>query len=157
MSETSQPQFKNHILSSLPPEDYERLAPHMETVELKHGQILYRAEQHIEHVYFPSNSMVSLISETPEGESVEVGICGYEGMVGISALLGVDKSAHLNLVQIHDGAVKCNAKVIMEEFQRGEILQSLLLRYMQSLLLQILRWRHAIACTQSLSVWRAGS
>lgn len=137
MYEASQQLLENHILASLPPEDYERLAPHLKPVQLNHGQILYEAGGRIEHVYFPLNSMISIISETSTGESVEVGICGYEGMAGISVLLGVDKSAHKNLVQVPDSAIQVSAEVILEEFQRGGALQSLVLRYMQSLLLQI--------------------
>lgn len=143
------PQLENHILSSLPPEDYERLAPHMQEVHLCHGEILYNAEQRIEHVYFPLNSMVSLVSETSGGESIEVGICGYEGMAGLSVLLGVEKSAHQNMVQIHDSAMKVSAEVIIEEFHRAGALQSLLLRYTQSLLHQI---SQVVACNRLHSV-----
>jgi CRP-like cAMP-binding protein len=137
MPNSAQREIHNHILAALPPEDYKRLAPYLELVEMKNGQILYTSGEHIEHVYFPLNSMVSLVSQTVDGESVEVGIVGYEGLTGISALLGVDKSAHQNIVQIHDGALRLTTKVLLEEFVRGGALQPLVLRYVQSLLLQV--------------------
>jgi hypothetical protein len=70
MSATPRPQVKNRILASLPPEDYERLAPHLELIELPHGKIIQAAGERMTHVYFPERAMVSLISRTPEGESV---------------------------------------------------------------------------------------
>jgi CRP-like cAMP-binding protein len=136
MQERPEAQSANHILSSLPPEDYRRLAPHIETMEAARGEVLYQTEQRIDHCYFPLNSMVSLISRTADGESVEVGIVGYEGIAGVSALLGVDRSPHENMVQIPDGVVRVRAEVLREEFGRGGAFQSLALRYVHSLLLQ---------------------
>jgi CRP-like cAMP-binding protein len=127
---------ENHILASLPPEDYERLAPHLETVELRHGQTLTEAGGEIEFAYFPFNSMVSLVSAMPGGESVEVGVVGFEGMSGVSAILGVDKSPHLSIVQVPDGASRLRVRALREEFRRGGALQDLILRYTQGLILQ---------------------
>jgi CRP-like cAMP-binding protein len=136
MSHAPHPQSENHILSRLPPEDYERLRPHLERVELSNGQILQQAGGLIEHSYFPLKSMISLVSHTADGESVEVGVTGYEGAVNISIALGVDKSPYELLVQFPDGAMRLRARVMREEFGRGGALHDLLLRYMQGLLLQ---------------------
>src|SRR3954464_2718024 len=119
----------NHILSSLPPEDYERFAPHLKAVELQHSQVLQEPGELIEHVYFPQKSMVSIISHTSEGESVEVGVVGFEGMGGISAILGVDKSPHEMLVQFPQGAMRLPVSALREEFKRAGALHDLLLRY----------------------------
>lgn len=127
---------ENHIISHLPPEDYERLRPRLEPVELTSGQVLHRAGGPIEHVYFPRNSMISLISMTPDGESVEVGVVGYEGMAGISAALGVDKSPYEALVQYPAGASRVRTGELLAEFRRGGALHDLLLRFTQGLLLQ---------------------
>lgn len=136
MHEQSDPQSANYILASLPPEDYRRLAPHIETHETTHGEVLYHPEQRIEYAYFPLNSMVSLVSHTAEGESVEVGIVGYEGFAGVSVLLGVDASPYEQMIQIPDGSVRVKSGVLLEEFRRGGAFQTLALRYVQSLLLQ---------------------
>ncbi len=136
MYEAVSPQGENHILSGLPAEDYQRLSSHLETVKLRHGQILYEAGGPMDYVYFPSGSMVSLISQLSDGSSVEIGITGYEGMVGVSAMLGVDRSPHEAMVQIPDGAVRMKTGVMKEEFKRGGAMHDSLLRYIQMLLLQ---------------------
>jgi CRP-like cAMP-binding protein len=128
--------IENHILARLPHEDYNRLQPHLKPVELRLGQVLHEAGGIMDYVYFPQNAMVSLVSHTPAGQSVEVGVVGFEGVAGISAVLGVDKSPHEALVQIPDGAIQLPVRVLREEFKRGGALHDLLLRYTQGLLLQ---------------------
>jgi CRP-like cAMP-binding protein len=128
---------ENHILASLPPEDYERLAPHLEQVQLPHGQILCEAGDLIEHVYFPINSMISLVSQLEDGSGTEVGVTGFEGMTGLSLILGADRSPHQTMVQIHDSAMRLKSAVLLDEFRRGGALQNLLLRFTQALMLQI--------------------
>jgi CRP-like cAMP-binding protein len=127
---------ENHILSRLPPEDYERFRPHLEPVELRHSQILQQAGEPIDHIYFPHRAMISLISHTATGESVEVGVVGFEGAAGISAVLGVDMSPHQAMVQYPDGGSRVRVGALREEFKRGGALHDLLLRYTQGLLLQ---------------------
>jgi CRP-like cAMP-binding protein len=127
---------ENKILSRLPPEDYERLRPHLEPVELRHGQVLHEAGGMMEYVYFPQNAMTSLISHTAAGESVEVGVVGFEGIAGISAVLGVDRSPHEAMVQVPDGGTRLPVRVLREEFKRGGELHDRLLRFTQGLLLQ---------------------
>jgi CRP-like cAMP-binding protein len=136
MSEALSPQSENHILAALPTQDYQRLSSHLEPIELRHGQILCESGENLDYVYFPSNSMISLISQLSDGSSVEIGIVGYEGMNGVSSVLGVDKSPHEMLVQIPGGAVRMQVSVLREEFKRGGALQESLLRYLQMLLLQ---------------------
>lgn len=133
---TSRPQFQNHILASLPPEEYERLAPHLELVTLPHGKVIQEAGEPISHVYFPERAMVSLISHTPEGDSVEVGIVGFEGVAGVSAILGVERSPYELLIQIDDGALRLPVAALREEFRRAGTFHDLMLRYTQALLLQ---------------------
>jgi CRP-like cAMP-binding protein len=135
MHEEPRKPAENQILAALPREDYERIASHLELVDMPHGQILYQIDQPIEQVYFPTNSMVSLVSQMSDGMSVEVGVTGFEGMTGLSVVLGVDRSPHEAMVQIPDGAVRASARVIKDEFKRGGALHDLLLRYTHSLLL----------------------
>jgi CRP-like cAMP-binding protein len=126
----------NHILSRLPREDYDRLRPHLVPVELSHSQVIQEAGGMMEHVYFPQASMVSLVSHTAAGQSVEVGVVGFEGMAGVSAVLGVDKSPHEGMVQIPGCGEQLRVGALLEEFRRGGALHDLLLRYTQGLLLQ---------------------
>jgi CRP-like cAMP-binding protein len=127
---------ENYILAHLPREDYERIQRHLEPVDLHLGQVVQEAGEIMEYVYFPQNSMISLISHTAAGESVEVGIVGFEGMSGISSVLRVDRAPHEAMVQIADGGMRMRVGALREEFKRGGALQDLLLRYTQGLLLQ---------------------
>jgi CRP-like cAMP-binding protein len=137
MHEAPRPPTKNHILAALPPEDYERLAPHLEPVKLSLNQILYESGGGMEYVYFPTNVMISLVSQMADGGSVEVGLVGFEGMLGLPLVLGVEKSPHQAIIQISDGALRAKAEVIKREFKRGGALSDLLLRFTQAMLLQI--------------------
>lgn len=137
MVETPRPQSPNRILADLPPKEYARLAPHLEPFEMSHSKIIYRAGQRIEHVYFPHRAMVSVVSHLSDGSSVEVGVVGMEGMTGLPTLMGVDVSPHENIVQIPNGATRLSVEALKDEFKRGGALQSLLLRYIQSLMLQM--------------------
>ncbi len=68
---------RNLILNSLPDEDFARLLPDFEQVNLTLGQVIFRAEEPIEYVHFPNNSMISVIANTVNGQSAEVGVIGY--------------------------------------------------------------------------------
>jgi len=127
----------NHILKALPEEDYERLLPDLEPVELALGQVLYRAEEPIRHVYFPNNSMVSVVANTLEGQCAEVGVIGREGMIGIDVLLGSDSTLNENIVQHANGALRINTTAIKTEFKRGGVLHDSLLRFTRLLMIQI--------------------
>ena len=127
---------ENYILAHLPREDYERIQSQLEPVELHLGQVVQAPGEIMEHVYFPQNSMISLISHTAAGESVEVGIVGFEGMANISSVLRVERAPHEAMVQIADGAMRMRVSALREEFKRGGALQDMLLRYTQGLLLQ---------------------
>lgn len=135
MNKVSFPPNENRILSSLPAEDLERISPHLEKVDLYHGQILYHMGERIEYVYFPVNSMISLVSQMVNGGNVEVGVIGFEGMGGLPVVLGVRESPHQMMVQIHDGAMRMRVAELEREFKRGGALHDLLLRYTQSLMI----------------------
>lgn len=126
----------NSILAALPSEDYERLAGHLEPIELTHGQIIHQTGSPIKHVYFPSRSTISLVSQTAEGDSIEVGVIGFEGVLGISVVLGVDESPHDAIAQINNGASRIDTRLLIDEFKKGGALHDRLLRYTRGLLLQ---------------------
>jgi CRP-like cAMP-binding protein len=79
---------RHSILAALLASQYERLLPKLEHVTLKGGEIVYRADQKIEHVYFPEEAVVAMIDSMDDGRTVEVGIIGREGLVGINIFLG---------------------------------------------------------------------
>jgi CRP-like cAMP-binding protein len=120
---------QNSILAALPGKDYERLAPHLQLVNVKTGEMLYRTNKRIDYVYFPLRSMISVVAVTSDGGSVEVGVIGREGMSGVSTVLGVNTSADDVMVQLPDQAVRLESAVLLKEFSLGGALQKSLLRY----------------------------
>ncbi|MEJ6485593.1 hypothetical protein N0Y54_30580 [Nostoc punctiforme UO1] len=83
MSVSKQPHLsiENQILAAMTTAEYEGLAPHLEQVQLEVGQVLYKANEPITHVYFPHQSIVSLVSIQKDGSTVEAGIVGNDGIV----------------------------------------------------------------------------
>jgi CRP-like cAMP-binding protein len=132
MSEAS-PQAVNRLLAALPDAEYQHLVPHLERVPLSLKQVLYKAGESIEYVYFPLRAVVSLISTSEEGSMVEVGLVGNEGIVGIPAVLGDNIAIATAMVQVAGFGMRMKASLLKTEFQRGGSLQSLLLRYTQAL------------------------
>jgi CRP-like cAMP-binding protein len=128
---------RNKILAALPDKEYQRLLPRLTPVSLSLGETLYEMEGSIKHVYFPGSSVVSLVTHMDEGTSVEVGLIGGEGMVGLSVVMGDDVSQNHAIVQIADGAMRMTTAALRAELKHGGKLQSLLLRYSLTLLKQV--------------------
>jgi len=128
---------QNSILAGLPASEYQRIASHLEPVDLSSGKIIYDIDQPIDYLYFPFRAMVSLVTLMEDGKIVEVGLVGNDGMTGIVALMGQSTSPDRAIVQIPDGAVRARLEVIREEFARAESLQSSLLRYAYTLMRQV--------------------
>ncbi len=127
--------IENHILRSLPPSDYERISPHLQFVQLSHSEVLYESDQTIQSVYFPNLGIMSLIAQDIKGQSVEVGIVGFEGVVGLSTVLAVDTSPYQVIVQLPNSGFRMNVRAFRDEFKRAGALHDLVLRYTHSLLL----------------------
>jgi CRP-like cAMP-binding protein len=136
MTDASQPTTGNRLLDALPHAEYERLAPHLESVSLSLSQILFRPEEEPAYAYFPTTSIVSLLTDLEDGGGMEVGLVGHEGMVGISIILGGNETK-LATVQEKGSALKLKAETLREEFRRGGQLQNGLLRYTHALMTQI--------------------
>lgn len=137
MHEALATQSKNRLLNSLPSSEYQRLLPHLKPVHLPHGEVLYEMGGHVEYVYFPHNALISLVTLMENGETIEVGLVGNDGMSGITALMGEETSPDRAIVQIPDGGMRMRLDVIKEEFRRGGALQDLLLRYTRVHLKQV--------------------
>ena len=131
------PTTANRILNALTHAEYERLAIHLESVNLSFGEVLCHPNQPITHVYFPNRGTVSLVSTFEDGGSVEVGMVGNEGMFGVSVFLGSISTPLEAIVQLPGDGLRMRADVLKKEFQKGGQLQDLLLRYTQAFITQI--------------------
>ncbi|MEM9927382.1 MAG: Crp/Fnr family transcriptional regulator [Cyanobacteria bacterium P01_D01_bin.50] len=126
----------NQLLAALPLEEYQRLIPHLENIYLMSGEVLCEPGETMTEVYFPTLAMISLVSIMENGSTTEVGLIGKEGMVGLPVFLGGNSTTSRAIVQIEGAAIKLNAKVLKNEFNRGGELQKLLLLYTQALFTQ---------------------
>src|SRR4029450_5450823 len=79
---------QNHLLAALPAPESERLYPHLELVPLPLGEVLYESGDQLQHVYFPTASIVSLLYVMADGASAEIAVVGNEGIIGIALFLG---------------------------------------------------------------------
>jgi CRP-like cAMP-binding protein len=149
MSQATQAPIQNKILAALPSEEYERLSSHLTPVSLTLGDILYKTEERITYAYFPSNAIVSLVANMKDGRSVEVGLVGNDGMVGLSVVLGDDVAPNQAIVQIADGAMRIKASKLREELKRDGQLLGLLLR---STLVRLSQVSQTAACNGSHNV-----
>ncbi|MBC7909083.1 MAG: Crp/Fnr family transcriptional regulator [Pyrinomonadaceae bacterium] len=130
--------IKNQILAALSPKDYKRLLSNLEFVPLPLGEILYKSGDVIEYVYFPGDGLVSLVTHMHDGTTIEVGLIGRDGMVGIPVLLGDDIAFEEAIVQIEGSAVRMKSSLLKEALKRNHspLLTELLL-YTRSLMKQI--------------------
>jgi CRP-like cAMP-binding protein len=129
MSHAIQSAPKNKILAALPPDEYDSLAPHLTPVSLALGQTIYEPESHITSVYFVSCGVVSYVTHLVDGGSIEVGLVGNDGMVGMPLIFGDDISPNHAFVQIADGAVRLDAATFLVHLESGGQLKPLLLRF----------------------------
>lgn len=128
---------ENRLLASLPRTEYDRILPSLKLVHLAKAKILYQAGDIVGLVYFPLGGALSLLSLTENGATIEVATVGNEGMVGLPAILHVDRTPYQVMVQISADAMQIRADVLKELFNRGGQLQASLLKFTHSLLAQI--------------------
>jgi len=128
---------QNQLLSSLPQAEYERLAPHMKLMKLKLGEVLYESGDKQRYVYFPVDSIISLLYVLKNGASAEIAIVGNDGAIGIALFMGGETTTNRAIVQSAGYVYRLPGSRIKEEFDRhGEVLH-VLLHYTQALITQM--------------------
>ena len=127
----------NRLLGALPKREYQRLLPALEEVSLPFEEVLYEAGDPILDVYFPTSGIVSLLAAVGRRASLEVGLVGREGMVGVPVFMGVKISRNRAVVQGVGDAMRMKATAFRNECDNGSSLPRLLRRYSHSLLTQI--------------------
>ena len=110
---------RNHLLASLLEAGCEDLRSRLELVSMTFGDVLYEAGSKFAHVYFPTTSVVSLLSVMEDGASDEIAFVGCEGIVGAPLFLGADGSLHRVVVRSAGYALRLKGQLLLEEFNRS--------------------------------------
>lgn len=130
--------LENQILASLSSDVLERLTPHLNLVTLERGVIIHNPGDRLPSLYFPLDCLFSITITMQDGAVAEVGMVGSREVLGINALMGNSETTQTEYtVQGPGSALKIDAQVMRQEFQRNGELHDLLLRYIQAFLTQV--------------------
>jgi CRP-like cAMP-binding protein len=128
---------QNRLLAALSPAEHDRLTPHLELISLALGTVLYEAGDRLRHVYFPTDSIVSLLYVLEDGASAEISVVGNDGLIGIALFMGGETTPSRAIVQSAGCAYRLLGQRMKDEFHRNGEMQLLMLRYTQALLTQM--------------------
>ena len=128
---------QNHLLAALPAADYARLLPDLELVAMPLGWAVYESGNQMDHLYFPTNSIVSLLYVMENGASAEIAVTGNEGLVGIALFMGGESTPSRAVVQSAGHGFRLKRGITKREFALGGQLQHLALRFTQALITQM--------------------
>jgi len=143
---SAQPEIAaNHLLAALPLKDCRRFLADCEPVKLVFADVVVKSGERIRHVYFPTESFISLTTPTDGGASLEVGLVGDEGMLGVSLLLGVNVAPLRALVQGPGPALRMETATFRRALDRSPTLQRVLKRYLYVVMGQLAQ---TAACTR---------
>jgi CRP-like cAMP-binding protein len=147
---------ENRLLSALPPSHFYRLLPNLEPVTVSVNDVLWGRSEIPEHVYFPLDAVVSLVSSMSDGKSVELAMIGNDGATGMFGALGASSKYYEYRVQIPGRALRIKAGILRRELEDHGALPAVLMRYVPALCAQI---SQVAACNrlhkveQRLSTW----
>jgi len=128
---------RNSLLSALPGSIWERWLPHLESVEMRLGEVVYESGATLSHVYFPTTAIVSLLYVLENGASAEIAVVGNEGIVGVSLFMGGKSTPSRAVVQSGGQGFRLKAQTLEVEFNHAGPVLHLLLRYTQALITQM--------------------
>jgi len=128
---------QNRLLAALSTEERARLYPNLRLVPMALGKVLYESGDVQRYVYFPTDSIVSLLYVMESGASAEVSVVGHEGVIGIALFMGGETTPSRAIVQSAGHAYRLVGQRLKDEFHRNGGMQILLLRYTQALITQM--------------------
>jgi len=128
---------QNHLLNALPAEEYGRLFPHLELVQVKAGDIINYSGDNLRYAYFPTTCIVSLLYIMENGASSEIAMVGNEGIIGVALFMGGGSMPNQTVVLSTGYAYRLRGQQLMQEFNRNGMLLHLLLHYTQALIIQM--------------------
>jgi len=133
----NQPRPANRILSVLPHEEFERLRPKLREVSFQLADIIYLPEQKMDYAYFVNRGIISWLAAVENGNTVEAGVIGPEGIAGVAIVLGASSTPNQGLAQSEVQASRIAAKDLIAEFRQNGKLSELILRFVQSMFTQV--------------------
>lgn len=128
---------KNILLASLAEDACERVLPDLELVSLPLGEVLYESGALQNFIFFPTTAIVSLLYVTSSGQTAEMAVTGYEGVVGVALFLGGGSMPSRAVIQSEGHALRMQATTMIAEFERGGSFHQALLRYTHALITQM--------------------
>ncbi len=126
----------NKLLAALPEAEWQILLPQLERVELPLAKVICEPGCILNHVYFPTTAIISILYVMENGDSTEISVVGNEGVIGISLFLGGESTTTRTVVQSAGEAFRLKAEVLKSEFSRSAPFMHLMLRFTQALMAQ---------------------
>jgi CRP-like cAMP-binding protein len=123
---------QNQLLDTLSMTELKRVRRHLEPVEMPLGKVVYEPGRHLDHVYFPTTCIISLLYVLESGASAEIAIVGNEGVVGVSIFMGGETTPSRAVVQSAGEAFRLPGQVMKDEFTRGSTMQHLITQMAQT-------------------------
>jgi len=136
---------ENEILLNLPAEEQASIFPELVFVELRTHDVLHEAGEPIKFAYFMNHGLASVLSVMEDGKSVEVGLTGKEGFVGLPLIVGLITSPTVTVIQVEGSAFRISAAGLVQAVRRCATLERKLQRYVQVLAMQ---GTHVAACNR---------
>lgn len=130
-------QIQNLLLAALPENIFDKIEPSLKLVDLKLDEVLWEMNEKRKHIYFPTSAMICLLYETEDGESIEVGMTGRQGLVGVVTFIGDARMAKRAVVMNPGQAYVMQAKDVEQYFEEISGFQEICMLYTQTLLAQI--------------------
>jgi len=149
MASSEEHSSKNRLLAALPPAEYRRLLPKLETVSLSLKQRVYESLKTIDYVYFPLNGVISILAFMKDGTGIEIATVGNEGMIGLPVFWGADRTPLVAFQQIPGESMRMESKVLTQEIKRSGPLTAILDLYTHAFVVQIAQGN---ACNRAHSI-----
>ena len=141
----------NHLLACLPKRDHQKLAPALELVSLKARHSAYEPGKAIEYIYFPLNTVISIVAGTRPGREVEVASIGNEGMVGLPVFLGASSTPGKAYTQVPGDSFRIKAEAFWEQARQSDPIVKIMRLYAHALIVQIMQ---RVACNHNHSAMK---
>jgi CRP-like cAMP-binding protein len=128
--------IRNRLLQKIPLEDWDQIGPHLEPVALKERQVIEVPGKPITHAYFLEIGVVSVVAVDAEDHRIEVGVIGYEGVTGVSLIMGDNRAQHSTYMQIGGSGHRIPQEVLCSTLAASESLRALFLKSAQGFMIQ---------------------